>query len=331
MNDLTNQNGLSLPLAVWLADDDYSSGANQFPDQIVISATTLLKPIRQTVLAQRVPAQDNTRDVSELMRSKLGNAIHDSMEKAWREGYARALRRLGHPESMIEKIRINPEAPEPGTIPVYLEQRAFREVSVNNHKVVISGKFDQVINGEVNDTKSTSVYSWIKGTKNDDYRLQGSIYRWLSPEKITSDFLRIQHVFTDWQSAMAKSDPKYPQMPMLEHTIELMDLPATESWIKSRIRELMHNDSLPEPEVVRCTDKELWRSDPQFKYYSDPAKAAAGGRSTKNFPNYPAAASYRNAQGKGAVVTVPGKVRACSYCAAFPICTQQLEYSHGDD
>ena len=331
MNDLTNQTGLSLALAVWLADDDYSSGADQFPGQMVISATTLLKPIRQTVLAQRVPAQDATGDVSERMRSKLGHAIHDSIEKAWSKGYARALKRLGHPDRMIDKIRINPETVEPGTLPVYLEQRAYRPITVNGHEVIISGQFDQVINGELNDTKTTSVFTWIKGSKDEDYRLQGSIYRWLSPEKITSDLLRIQHVFTDWQGFKARTDPSYPPRPMVEHTLELMSLADIESWIRSRIRDLMANDPLPEPQVLRCTDKELWRSDPVFKYYADPTKASAGGRATKNFPNYPAAASYRNAQGKGAVVTIPGKVRACSYCAAFPICKQKDEYDHDLD
>jgi len=67
-------------------------------------------------------------------------------------------------------------------------------------------------------------------------------------------------------------------------------------------------------------------SEPLFKYYSDPAKAAEGGRSTKNFPNYMAAAAFRNKANKGVVVTVPGEAKACGYCAGAPLCTQRLKY-----
>jgi hypothetical protein len=98
--------------------------------------------------------------------------------------------------------------------------------------------------------------------------------------------------------------------------------------MRSKIREILANQHLPEPEIVRCTDTDLWMSDPVWKYYTDPQKAQAGGRSTKNFPNYPAAAAHRNKVGKGVIVEVPSNPKACGYCAAFPICTQQTEYEH---
>jgi hypothetical protein len=325
MQQLTNNTGISLAMAVWLAHDEYSDGAAEFPGKDVISATSLLKPIRQLVLASRVPATEREVDVTDLISSRLGTAIHDSIEHSWKIGYADAMRKLGYPEKVISRVVINPTEVVEEDFPIYLEQRFFREVPGTN--VVVSGKFDQIINGEVNDTKTTSVYTYINRTKEDDYRIQGSIYRWINPDKITSDIMRIQHVFTDWQSSQARINPDYPQSRLVEFSVSLMSLEETEAWIKTRLRQIMQNQSLPEEEVVRCTDKELWKTDPVYKYYSNPETATNGGRATKNFPNYPAAASYKSKQGKGVVVTVPGTVKACRYCAALSICSQAKEYN----
>ena len=328
---LTNTKGFGLAMAVWLAHDDYDAAAGiptEHAGKNMISITSLLKPVRQLVLANRLPPSERQEDTADFIASRFGHAIHDSIEAAWTRGYAKALSRLGYPRKMIEKVRINPGPDElvDGVIPVYLEQRAFRSVVVDGVEIVISGKFDAVINGEVNDTKTTSAYTFVSGSKTEDYRIQMSAYRWLNPEMVTSDIGRIQHVFTDWQRSQAKINPAYPQDRIQEVKIELMGLAEIEAWIKSRIREIILNQSREEPDLVRCTPDELWMSPPQFKYYSDPKKAAEGGRSTKNFPNYPAAAAYANKQGKGVVITVESEPKACGYCPAFDLCTQKNEY-----
>ena len=322
---VTNFNNLGLAMAIWLAHDDYSDGGDEHPGKDVISATALLKPVRQLVLSHRLPPQERVVDLTDLIPSVVGRAIHDSIENAWKTGYAKAMRKLGMPKKLIERVKINPETVEEGDVPVYLEQRFFREIG----GIIVSGKFDQIINGEINDTKTTSVYTYTNNTKEEDYRLQGSIYRWINPDKVTSDQMRIQHVFTDWSRRDAKIQKNYPPHRVVEKVIQLMTLDETEAWIRGRIREIVRNQDLPEPEIVRCSEKDLWRSEPFYKYYSDPAKAAAGGRSTKNFDTYAEAALHQSQAGKGVVITVPGKVKACSYCAAFELCTQKDEY--GDD
>ncbi len=328
---LSNTSGIGLALAVWLAHSDYSSGSDDHPGKDLISATSLLKPTRQLILANRADPKDRQLDVMDMIPSRLGHAIHDSVEHAWKRGYREALAALGYPAKMIDKVRINPQdhelAANPDSIPVFLEQRYFREIDVDGHPVIVSGKFDAIINGEVNDTKTTSVYTWIKGSKTEDYALQGSIYRWISPHKVTSDVMRIQHVFTDWQRSMAKASPDYPKSRVVETKVQLLPIQETELWIRNRIRELVANQHLPEPEIAPCTEKDLWMSPPVFKYYADPRKPAEGGKSTKNFPNYPAAAHYCNQQGKGVVVTVPSEPKACLYCAGFDLCTQKDAYN----
>lgn len=325
---LSNTADIGLAMAVWLAHDEYDSGASEHPDENLISATSLIKPVRQLILGNRVPPSERQVDVTDLIASRFGHAIHDSVEHAWKAGYKKALAKLGYPRKMIEMVRINPEPHElfDGCIPVYLEQRYYRDIIVDGHTIKVSGKFDQIINGEVNDTKTTSVYTWLLGSKTEDYSIQGSIYRWISPDKVTSDIMRVGHVFTDWQRSQARINPKYPRHKVVETKVELMSLDETERWIRSRIREIAANQDLDEPFIIRCSEKDLWMSEPEFKFYSDPAKAAEGGRSTKNFPNYPAAAAYRNKMGKGVVVTVPSQPKACAYCAGFDQCTQKDEY-----
>lgn len=315
---ITNVTGISLPLAVWLAHDTYD-----FTQQgKAISATSLLKPVRQILLSERLTEDTATApDTSDYLASRLGHAIHDGIERAWKDGYRESLKKLGYPDKVIEAIRINPIIKEPGTIPVYIEKRTTRQIA----GYTISGKLDMALDGELVDFKSTSVFA-LKGSKDRDYQLQGSIYRWLNQDIITSDYLKINFVFTDWQKALARQNPDYPQQRVYEHPVKLLSLEETEAWIRNKFRQLEEAAELPEEEIPHCSDEELWRSDTIYKYYSDPNKTS--GKSTKNFTDLGEANKYRAEKGKGIVLTVPGAVKACTYCRAFPICSQKDLYVH---
>lgn len=221
-------------------------------------------------------------------------------------------------------VRINPEKVEEDTIPVFTEQRRFKEFD----GVIITGQLDLSINGELDDTKSTSVWNWIKGSKDEDYILQGSIYRWLFQDVITTDLFRIQFIFTDYQKSMAKHTKDYPPKMLMEKTFKLLSIQETEAFIRNKLAEIRKNVRLPQSEMIRCTDEELWRSDPVWKYYSNPETAKKGGKASKNFDNAQDAQLHMSKAGKGVVVLVPGKVKACGYCPAFPICEQAKEYEH---
>lgn len=133
-----------------------------------------------------------------MVQSRIGSAIHDAIERAWTTNHVEALSLLGYPNKVIERIRINPD-PKHVTediIPVYLEQRANKQVG----KYIISGKFDFVGDGRVEDFKSTSTFTAINNTNDEKYILQGSIYRWLNPQLITKDEMAIQFIFTDLTS-----------------------------------------------------------------------------------------------------------------------------------
>src|SRR5690606_28074531 len=122
-------------------------------------------------------------DVIDLVASRLGSAIHDSIEKVETENVTK-------------------------------EERLYREVQIEDTTYTISGKFDIMVKeGNVytlRDIKTTSVWAYIYGSKDNDYREQLSVYRWLaSVDKEINPNGFIDFFFTDWQSVKSK-DEGYP-------------------------------------------------------------------------------------------------------------------------
>lgn len=307
----TNQANLPLSVAVFLARDDYDH------EDHTISATSFIKPTRQLILSQRVPEELSLTDLTGLVKSRMGSAIHNGIEQAWLNNPQQTMKLLGYPERICQRIKVNPKPEDIGEddFPVYLEQRAYREF----RGYTISGKFDFVAEGRVEDFKSTSTFTYTSGGKDRDYQIQGSIYRWLNPEIITDDHLAIRFIFTDWLAVKAKSDPKYPQHPIVTKLIPLMSLAETEAFLSRKLDELERYKDSPEKDIPLCSDNDLWRTEPVFKYFKNPGSK----RSTKNFADKQEAYARLAQEGKGTVVEVPGEVKACRYCAAYPVCTQK--------
>lgn len=315
MTRYSNVSSVPLSLAVFLATDHYDHN----DDPNTISATTLIKPVRQIVLSARVPETENVVDLASMVSSRMGTAIHDGIERAWKEHHATALSALGLPKRVISQIRINPKPEElqDGIIPIYMEQRSSRKVE----KYTISGKYDFVGDGRLEDFKSTSVYTAINHTNDEKYSWQGSIYRWLNPKIITQDEMAIQFIFTDWSAAKARADANYPQKRIQQRIIPLKSYQETDAYVLRKIRDIERYWHADEKDIPLCTDEDLWRTTPEFKYYKNPTKMT---RSTKNFETYQEAHQRFMEDGQvGVVVEKPGKVTACKYCAAFSVCTQK--------
>ena len=309
-----NVSEVPLALAVFLASDFYDHS----DDPTEISATTLLKPLRQIILASRVPEGDGLVNLADMMNSRMGTAIHDGIEKSWLTNHQVAMQALGYPQRVIDRIKINPtEELGPDDIPIYLEQRIKRKIG----KWTVTGKFDFIGEGKVQDFKSTSVFTYKKQVNADKYIQQGSIYRWLSPKLITANSMDIHYIFTDWKPSMVKTDPAYPPKRFHTQSFNLMSELETENFIRRKIDLIEQYWDAPEDDIPLCDDEDLWRSEPVFKYYKNPAKTA---RSTKNFDTR-AEAMIRMAEdgNVGIVKEVPGQVTACKYCPAFAACSQK--------
>lgn len=319
MTTYLNPSNVPLSVAVYLATDNYDYDPN------TISATGLIRPLRQIVLARRVPNEENVTDISQMLKSRMGSSIHDGIEQAWLKNAERAMATLGYPAQLIRRIKVNPEegSLQEGDIPVWLEKRTQRAIAGHT----LSGKFDFVAEGMVEDFKSTGTFTWTNlragSQKEEDYKLQGSIYRWLNPEIITADHIAINFLFTDWSPAFVKPDSNYPKSPVERKLIPLMSLQETEAYIRRKLEQIDRYMDAEESEVPRCTDHELWRSEPVFKYYKNPDKR---GRATKNFDNHnDAYQKLIDDGGVGIVIEKPGTVRACKYCPAFAACSQKDE------
>ena len=309
---------IPLPLAVFLATDDYDY------DPTAISATALMKPIRQLILTKRVNPEDNPIDIAGLVSSRMGSAIHAAIEKAWLNP-KQALKALGMPTKLADNVMINPSKPmlelNPNAIPVYMEQRAYKQVG----KYKVSGKFDFVAEGRVQDFKSTSTWSYMNQTNATKYSLQGSLYRWLNPDIIHKDDMVVNYIFTDWSAADAKQKPEYPQARVLTQRIPLISVEETQAYVEAKLKQIEKYKDAKESEIPYCTDEDLWRKATVWKYYKH--KDKTDGRSTKNFDNSADAYARLADDGySGIVVEVKGQVVACRYCNAFSVCTQKDNY-----
>lgn len=327
---VTNDLDIDLPIAAWLLQDGYYSGADKAPPGELISVTSLMKPVRQQILQRQVPIEDQTVDLADLLASRMGHALHDSIERAWTEGdWQKAMKRLRYPQKVIDRIVINPKPEDviDDQIPIYLEQRGFRETN----GVVLTGQLDFSIDGAYRDVKSTSTFSYTSGSKDEDYVLQGSMYRWIMPDMIWKDTMRIEFLFTDWQKYRT-NEPNYPKSRSTHKEYTLMTTKETEEWVDERFNDIRKNAryAKKQDKLIRCTDKELWRGADSWKYYSNPETAKKGGRATKNFDNPADAEIHRQKAGKGVVVHIPGEVKACAYCPAFAVCEQRKEYFPDD-
>ena len=310
---IANNKNIPFVLQVWLAADNYDY---QVGDKY-LSATTLLKSPRQIILERRLDTSNLTCDIEDSVARTLGNAIHEGIESAWLNNLPQALKVLGQ-DSTKEMWTVNPKEDEDltGKIPVYIEQRTCKELD----GFTIGGKFDFVANGVLHDFKTTSVYTYLYGDRIEEYMKQGSIYRWLNQDKITSDFIRICYIFTDWSKGEAVRNPEYPQCRCIAKEYELLPVDETEKMIKDKLAVLAKYWDKPDSEIPECTNEELWLTKTQYKYYSNPSNT----RATKNFEIYGDAIAYQRSKGgKGVVITVPGAPQHCAYCNAAPICEQR--------
>lgn len=311
-----NVGEVPLALAVFLATDNYDYDS----DPNTISATTLLKPVRQIILPGRIAPGEALPNLADMMNSRIGSAIHDAIERSWLNNHVQALQALGLPQHVVKRVKVNPSEADlkDGNIPVYLEQRHHKQVG----KWLVSGKYDFVYEGQVQDFKTTSVFTYKNQSNRTKWALQGSLYRWLKPEQITQDSMAIHYIFTDWKAAMAKADPNYPTKRFYTQTYELTSIANTDQFVRRKLAELDQYAQADEQDIPYCDDEDLWRSDPIFKYYKNGDVTAK--RSTKNFPTRQEALIHMSTNGNvGAIKEVPGQVVACKYCPAFAACSQK--------
>lgn len=316
----TNNTNIDLPLAVWLAS---SGGYDLTYDPNVLSATTLLNPLKSLILTHRAHEKGlvGSNDLDDQVASRVGSAVHDAAEQVWTNPVAfwEAMEALGYSTETIEHFKINPEVIHEGDIPVFIERR--REKAVKG--MIVSGKFDFVVDGTLLDIKTTKTYSWKTGSNNEKYQMQGSIYRWLNPEIITAPLMKIQYAFTDWLPQYAK-DEKYPNHRVMSKEFPLLPIGHVEQFINNKIQS--YKDLLDEDQenLPICTPKELWQDPSEWAYFKNPAAK----RATRVYNLQSDAAIHFSKDGNvGRIEERKKPVKFCKYCKARPLCLQAEGYA----
>ncbi len=284
----TNRYNLPQYLVDWLIHDNYDY--NQ--DPLTVSATTLMKPVRAYWLTAR-HGDTLEIDVSELVAARLGSAIHDSIERVETDN-------------------------------VFKEERVKKTVEIEGVTFTVSGKYDILtLDGTkwtLRDIKTTSVWAYIYGGKDEDYRKQLSIYRWLlSGDREVEPVAFIDMIFTDWSSMKAKTEDNYPPQRIHPgYRIELMSLADTEAYIRERLSFFYKFKDTNDTNLPFCTKEELWASEDSWAVMKPGAQ-----RATKVCDSKLAAVAYlAEKQIKADIQHRPGKVKRCKYCSAAPYCSQ---------
>jgi len=304
---------LPLPLQVWLLNQGLGYDSNPDPDYF--SATELLNPIQQIVLGKRLGVQPTLPDVYKTYQAAIGSAIHGAVEKAWEYSLIEALELLGFSPSVAAKVLVNPEDSSNCT-PVWMEQRVLKKVG----KYTVGGKYDFIFDGQLYDIKTTTVSRWKRGNR-ENYRMQGSIYKWLAPDKIKENTIRICYIIRDWSQGNTYKDD-YPKSPFMTEDIDLLSPVQTEAWVEDRLNRIEANKDVSPHLMERCKEEELWKTPDKYKYYTREGQQ----RATKVFENAVEAFSYLNDRGTGRVEKVHGEYRRCGWCPVFSLCEQKNEY-----
>lgn len=275
----TNKHNLDKPLVDWLTKDEYDHEGD------TVSATTLLKSPRQVILKER-HSHEIELDVSDLVASRFGTAIHNSFELSFEE---------------------NKDYKQ--------EERHYREL--DGYK--ISGKFDFILGNQLHDIKTTSVWTYMFDSNREKYIQQQSIYRWLMEGKQEiNDICKIVYVFTDWSKLKTLQDAQYPKTRVLTKEYKLMSLEETRKFIESRLRGITLAKDMSDTELPYCTKDELWQDKDTFAVKKD-SKAK---RALKVFDSLEEALKYQREKNAKTLEHRKGGAQACNYCDVRRFCNQ---------
>lgn len=187
-----------------------------------LSATELLNPT-QIVILKRRHWNEIVVDGADRLWQMLGNGVHAILEK----------------EDGIEKIE-------------RLKVRILgREVS---------GKWDRIFKNEITDYKVTSVWTVIYKSRNLEWKLQLSIYRWLY-FRVKGVLLNskgfIVALLRDW-SKKDMTKKNYPDFGAVQVELDLLTPDETEAYVTAKVKTIIEAEKLSDNALPECTDEERW-------------------------------------------------------------------------
>lgn len=277
---ITNNYNVPEPLVTLASKEYYSKGASQY------SVTELMAPPKVKRLREKYDAEIE-QDVSDMLWSMLGSALHVVMERGQTEGYIS-------------------------------EERIFAKVD----DVTVSGAIDlQKVTPEgivLIDYKFTS--AWAVMQEKTEWQQQLNIYKWLvetvKRKKVVG--LQICAFIRDFSRHETKEG--YPNSPIHMVDIPMWDSVTTETYVRERLE--MHRNAKVaqdfEEELQPCSDEERWMSETTYAVKRDGRKTAI--RVFKSLEE----ANELALKEKGYVETREGEPRRCvgNFCGVSKWCEQ---------
>lgn len=280
---ITNKFGVPETLVALASREYYSKGKAEY------SVTELMSPVRVRRLQERYK-DDIERDVSEMLWSLMGSALHVVMER-------------GQLDDHIQ------------------EERIFAQID----GITISGAIDvqqQTEGGVVIiDYKFTS--AWSVMNDKSDWTTQLNIYKWLvetqKNQKVVG--LKICALIRDYNRRDYREG--YPQAPIVMVNIPMWSNSDAEIYIRQRIE--AHEESkfaaALGQDINLCSDEERWASETTYAVRREGRKTAI-----RVFKSLDEAQEIAEKE-KGYVETRPGEPRRCvgNFCGVAKWCSQYIQ------
>lgn len=284
---ITNQFNLPKPFENIAKNPSYSKGKAH------ISATSLLNSPKIVTLLKKYD-NELTQDVSDMIWSIFGSAVHNVLEK-------------GADEHNL------------------VEQRMYAEVDGWH----ISGAIDlQVIDTDgihIKDYKTTSV--WAVMNDKPEWEQQLNIYAWLvrRNKEMPVKSLQIVAILKDWSKREADRKPEYPQKNVALVDIPLWTFEEQDNFVRGRVAKHSAADFAmeTEAELPECTPQEMWEKPKTW------AVIKVGGARAKSVHNdVNEAEQALEMAGSGFYIQErPGdRTRCKEYCLVSRWCKQYKEY-----
>lgn len=249
-----------------------------------ISATTLLKGVKQIILEHR-HWDELEDDVSNRCWSLFGTAVHKLLEES------------------------NPNA--------FTEEHFEFDVGGKT----VTGQVDLYDMEEkcITDYKTASVWK-IVFKSFDDWKRQGLIYAWLlRHEGLEVKRCRFIAMLRDWSASEAKKKPEYPQSQIYEYTFDVTKTDLTEigMFITKKIEDITNAEKLSDNDIPPCSEEERWAKPTTYAVMKEGRKTALKVCNTLGEAN-----TYKSNAGAGCYVEVrPGSSPRCeNYCLCCNHC-----------
>lgn len=198
-----------------------------------------------------------------------------------------------------------------------VEERYFMNVGDK----VISGQVDRLVPSQkvIQDWKFVSTF---KKNGDESWTKQLNVLRMLAKANgIEVDKLEIVAIFRDWQRAMAKRDPEYPQAIVRVISVPVWTDEQAMDYINQRVA--LHSDADAGVEI-HCTDEERWYAGTTYALMKEGAKRATKVAQTKEELGEPKP-GFEIVERKGGYRRCEGFCSVSQFCPQYQKEIQELK------